>query len=87
MFDSQYKLMVIRLDPGGRRVKNRIRTGNVAAFIPENSAYNHASSVESISLVAGGEPMGRCAAVQGWPFALVHACAANTHQGGITGMT
>ncbi len=24
--------------PGGRRVKRRIRAGNVAAFIPENSA-------------------------------------------------
>ncbi len=45
---------MIRLDHGGRRVKSRIRTGNVAAFIPENSAYNHAISVESISSVAGG---------------------------------
>ncbi len=50
-------------------------TGNVAAFIPGNSAYKHASSVESISLVAG-EPIGRRAAVQGWPFGLVHAYAA-----------
>ncbi len=25
-------LRLIRLDPGGRRVKSRIRTGNVAAF-------------------------------------------------------
>ncbi len=24
--------------------------------------------------------MGKRAPVQGWPFALVHACAANTHQ-------
>ncbi len=29
---------MIRLDPGGRRVRSRIRTGNVAAFIPEESA-------------------------------------------------
>ncbi len=29
---------------------------------------------------SGGEPMGKRAAVQGWPFALVHAYAANTHQ-------
>ncbi len=68
---------LIRLDPGGRR----IRTGNVAAFIPEKnalkSAYKHVSSVESISLVAGGEPMGKHAAVQGRSFALVHAYAAS----------
>ncbi len=24
--------------------------------------------------------MGKRANIQGWPFALVHACAANTHQ-------
>ncbi len=28
----------------------------------------------------GGEPIGKRAPVQGWPFALVHAFAANTHQ-------
>ncbi len=45
---------VIRLDLGGRRGKDRIRAQNVTAFIPENSAYKHASSVESVSLVVGG---------------------------------
>ncbi len=34
--DDRHQL--IRLDLGGRRVKSRIRTGNVAAFIPEESA-------------------------------------------------
>ncbi len=56
---------MIRLDPGGRRVKSRIRAGNVAAFIAEQSAYKmdtkHASGVESISLVAGGSQWERLA--------------------------
>ncbi len=67
------------LTPGGRRLKDQIRAERISPFIAEESAYKDASSVESISLVAG-EPMGRHAAVQGWPFALVHAYAANTHQ-------
>ncbi len=33
-----HKCKYARLDPGGRRVKSRIRTGNVAAFIAEQSA-------------------------------------------------
>ncbi len=45
---------LIRLDQGGRRVKSRVRTGNVTAFIPENSTYKHASSVGLLSLVDGG---------------------------------
>ncbi len=31
--------------------------------------------------------MGKRAPVQGWPFALVHACAANTHQGTFKSLT
>ncbi len=30
--------LLIRLDPGGRRVRSRIRTGNVALFNPEEIA-------------------------------------------------
>ncbi len=54
---SNLRRQLMRLNPGGRRVKSRIRTGNVAAFIPEESALKvhtkHAGSVESIPLVAG----------------------------------
>ncbi len=35
---------------------------------------------------SSGEPMGKRAAVQGWQFALEHACAANTYQGGELGI-
>ncbi len=53
----------------------------MAVFIPaQKSAFNHASSVELMSLVAGGEPMGKRAAVQGRPFASVHTYEANTPQ-------
>ncbi len=55
---SNLRPQLIRLDPGGRRVKSRIRTGDVAVFITEERALKvhtkHTSSVESISLVAGG---------------------------------
>ncbi len=75
---------VIRLDPGGRRVKNRVGTGNVAAFIPEEGAQKSAYKTREqrgINIIGSwGEPMGKRAAVQGRPFALVRAYAANTHQ-------
>ncbi len=68
------RFKLIRLDPGGgRRVKSRIRTGNVAALIPENSTYKIREQ-RGINIIGSwGEPMGKRAAVQGRPFALVHA--------------
>ncbi len=75
---------LMRLDPGGRRVKSRIRTGNVVAFIAEEkrikSAYKTRDQRGIDIIGRWGEPMGKRAPVQGWPFALVHACAAYTHQ-------
>ncbi len=69
------RCQLMRLDPGGRRVKSRFRIGNVAAFISEERVQKCIQNIGS-----WGEPMGKRAPVQGWPFALVHACAANTHQ-------
>ncbi len=73
---------MIRLDPGGRRVNSRIRTGKRAAFIPERikRAYKNREQHGIDIIGIWGEPVGKRAPVQGWPFALVHACAANTHQ-------
>ncbi len=50
---------------------------NVTENSALKSAYKHASSVGLMSLVAGWEPMGKRAAVQGRPLVLVHAYAAN----------
>ncbi len=71
---------LIRLDPGGRRVKSRVRTGNVTAFIPENSAYKHASSVRLMPLVDGGSQWESAQLFKVGPFALVKAYAVNTHR-------
>ncbi len=65
-------------------MKSRVRTGNVAAFIPENSALKKCMQTREQrginNIGSWGEPMGKRAPVQGWPFALAHAYAANTHQ-------
>ncbi len=36
--NAKQSYLLIRLDPGGRRLKSRIRKGNAAAFIAEEAA-------------------------------------------------
>ncbi len=73
----------MRLGPGGGRVKDQFRAGNVAAFTTKGSAHKKCmQSREQLGVNIIGswaKPMGKRAAVQGRPFALVHALSANAH--------
>ncbi len=74
---------MIRLDPGGRRVKSRIRTGSVAAFFQRKvhkKVYTITRAAWNQYHGSWGQPMGKRTTVQGRPFALVRAYAAYTHQ-------
>ncbi len=79
-----YRTLLVRLDPMERHVKCQFRAEIIAANIVEKKRIKKCKQTSeqrrSNAIGRWVEPIGTRAAVQGRPFALVRAYAANTHQ-------